>query len=117
MMGASSKKKLSPRSVGRVKSESAKTAGSDARLLEAEQFLLPTYKRPAVVMTHGRAAYVFDSAGKTYLDFLAGIAVNALGHAHPRVVKLIRREAGRGIHLPNLVHNPYQGPIAPNLSA
>ena len=116
MMGASSKKKLSPRSVGRVKSESAKTAGSDARLLEAEQFLLPTYKRPAVVMTHGRGAYVFDSAGKKYLDFLGGIAVNALGHAHPRVVKVIRREAGRAIHLSNLFHNAYQGPLARKLS-
>ena len=116
MMGASSKKKLSPRSISKVKSGPAKAAGSDTRMTDAEQFLLPTYKRPAVVMTHGRGAYVFDSAGKKYLDFLGGIAVNALGHAHPRIVKVIRREAGRAIHLSNLYHNAYQGPLAGKLS-
>ena len=116
MMGASSKKKLSPRSVGKFKSGPAKTGGSDTRLTDAEQFLLPTYKRAAVVMTHGRGAYVFDSTGKKYLDFLGGIAVNALGHAHTRIVKVIRREAGRAIHLSNLYHNAYQGPLARKLS-
>ena len=116
MMGASLKRKSSPRSVGKVKSGPAKTARSDTRLTDAEQFLLPTYKRPAVVMTHGRGAYVFDSTGKKYLDFLGGIAVNALGHAHPRIVKVIRREAGRAIHLSNLYHNAYQGPLARKLS-
>jgi acetylornithine/N-succinyldiaminopimelate aminotransferase len=116
MMGASSKKKLSPRAVGKFKSEPAKTGGSDTRLTDAEQFLLPTYKRQPVVMTHGRGAYVFDSTGKKYLDFLGGIAVNALGHAHPRIVKAIRREAGRAIHLSNLYHNAYQGPLARKLS-
>src|SRR6266403_2977715 len=116
MMGASLKKKSSSRSVGKVKSGSAKTAASDTRLTDAEQFLLPTYKRQPVVMTHGRGAYVFDSTGKKYLDFLGGIAVNALGHAHPRIVKIIRREAGRAIHLSNLYHNAYQGPLARKLS-
>jgi acetylornithine/N-succinyldiaminopimelate aminotransferase len=85
-------------------------------MLDAEQFLLPTYKRPPVVMTHGRGAYVFDSTGKKHLDFLGGIAVNALGHAHPRIVKVIRREAARAIHLSNLFHNAYQGPLARKLA-
>ena len=88
----------------------------DARLLDAERFLLPTYKRQSVIMTHGRGAYVFDSTGKKYLDFLGGIAVNALGHAHPRIVKVIRREAARAIHLSNLYHNAFQGPLARKLS-
>src|SRR5579863_6009459 len=78
----------------------------------AEQYLLPTYKRSQTVFTHGRGAYVFDSAGKKYLDFLGGIAVNALGHAHPRIVKTIRREAERAIHFSNLFHNEFQGPLA-----
>src|SRR5216684_5699710 len=117
MMGASSKKRLSPRSVSKLKSGPAKTAGSDTRLMDAEQFLLPTYKRQPVVMTHGRGACVFDSTGKKYLDFLGGIAVNALGHAHPRIVKVIRREAARAIHLSNLYHNAYQGPLARKLAA
>ena len=95
----------------------ARVAPPDARLLDAEKFLLPTYKRPPVVMTHGRGAYVFDSTGKKYLDFLGGIAVNALGHAHPRIVKAIRRESARAIHLSNLYHNAFQGPLARKLAA
>jgi acetylornithine aminotransferase/acetylornithine/N-succinyldiaminopimelate aminotransferase len=86
-------------------------------MLDAERFLLPTYKRQSVIMTHGRGAYVYDSTGKKYLDFLAGIAVNALGHAHPRIVKVIRREAARAIHLSNLYHNAFQGPLARKLAA
>ena len=88
---------------------------ADPRLSDAEQFLLPTYKRQPFVFTHGRGAYVYDSTGKKYLDFLGGIAVNALGHAHPRIVKVIRREAARAIHLSNLYHNAYQGPLARKL--
>jgi len=88
----------------------------DARLADAEQYLLPTYKRQPVVMTHGKGAYVFDSTGKKYLDFLGGIAVNALGHAHPRIIKVIRREAARAIHLSNLYHNAFQGPLARKLT-
>jgi len=83
---------------------------------DAEQFLLPTYKRPPALFTHGRGAHVFDSTGKTYLDFLGGIAVNALGHAHPRIVRTVRREAGHAIHLSNLFHNKFQGPLARKLS-
>src|SRR4029077_20940494 len=116
MMSAASKKNSSSRFAGKVKSGPANTAASDSRLTDAEQFLLPTYKRQPVVMTHGRGAYVFDSTGKKYLDFLGGIAVNALGHAHPRIVKVIRREAGRAIHLSNLYHNAHQGPLARKLS-
>src|SRR3989475_4431868 len=89
--------------------------GANAALRDAEQFLLPTYKRPPIVFTHGRGAYVFDARGKKYLDFLGGIAVNALGHAHPRIVRVIRREAARAIHLSNLYHNAWQGPLAKKL--
>ena len=91
-------------------------AKPDTRLLDAEKYLLPTYKRQPVIMTHGKGAYVFDSTGKKYLDFLGGIAVNALGHAHPRIVKVIRREASRAIHLSNLYHNAFQGPLARKLA-
>jgi predicted acetylornithine/succinylornithine family transaminase len=75
-----------------------------------------TYKRPPVTLTHGQGCYLFDDTGKKYLDFLGGIAVNALGHAHPRMVRVIRREAARAIHLSNLFHNPYQGPLAQKLA-
>ena len=115
-MRASSKKKFPVRSVSKLEHGPAKNAKPDSRLLDAEQFLLSTYKRQPEVMTHGRGAYVFDSTGKKYLDFLGGIAVNALGHAHPRIVKVIRREAARAIHLSNLYHNAYQGPLARRLA-
>jgi acetylornithine/N-succinyldiaminopimelate aminotransferase len=80
------------------------------------RYLMNTYRRPPVVFTHGRGIRLFDSEGREYLDFLAGIAVNALGHAHPRVVRVIRREAGRATHISNLFHNPYQGPLARKLA-
>jgi acetylornithine/N-succinyldiaminopimelate aminotransferase len=98
------------------RSGAASRAAVDQRLLDADKFLLPTYKRQPLVFTHGRGAYVYDSTGKKYLDFLGGIAVNGLGHAHPRIVKVIRREAARAIHLSNLFHNAYQGPLARKLA-
>jgi acetylornithine/N-succinyldiaminopimelate aminotransferase len=91
-------------------------AKSDSRVADAEKFLLPTYKRQPFVLERGKGCYVFDAAGKKYLDFLGGIAVNALGHAHPRIVKVIRREAARAIHFSNLYHNAYQGPLARKLA-
>jgi acetylornithine/N-succinyldiaminopimelate aminotransferase len=98
------------------KRSAAKPLGPLPALSDADQFLLPTYKRSPIVFTHGRGAYVFDSAGKKYLDFLGGIAVNALGHAHPRIVKTIRRESARAIHFSNLFHNEFQGPLARKLA-
>ncbi|MGH6631547.1 MAG: aminotransferase class III-fold pyridoxal phosphate-dependent enzyme, partial [Burkholderiales bacterium] len=89
---------------------------SAAALRDAEKYLLNTYKRPHIVFTHGKGCTVFDSNGRKYLDFLGGIAVNALGHAHPRIVSVIRREAARAIHLSNLYHNAYQGPLARKLA-
>lgn len=94
----------------------ARVAKADVRLRDAVQFLLPTYKRPPVVFTNGRGCIVYDASGKKYLDFLGGIAVNALGHAHPRIVKVVRREAARAIHLSNLFHNSFQGPLARKLA-
>jgi acetylornithine aminotransferase/acetylornithine/N-succinyldiaminopimelate aminotransferase len=117
MMRIPTKKKNVSHSAFKSKTSGMRIAKRDVRLLDAEKFLLPTYKRPPVVMTHGRGAYVFDAAGRKYLDFLGGIAVNALGHAHPRIVKVIRREAARAIHLSNLYHNAHQGPLARKLAA
>lgn len=116
MMGTSSKKRSLSRSVRKPQYSSAQRTKPDTRLLDAEKFLLPTYKRQPVVMTHGRGAYIYDATGKKYLDFLGGIAVNALGHAHTRIVKVIRHEAARAIHLSNLYHNAYQGPLARKLA-
>ena len=115
-MRALNQKKAIARSVQKPKHRRIAGPKLDTRLSDAERFLLPTYKRQPFVLTHGRGAYVYDSAGKKYLDFLGGIAVNALGHAHPRIVKVIRREAARAIHLSNVYHNAYQGPLARKLA-
>ena len=113
MMPTPAKKVAASRARG--KAVASRQRAGDSRLADADQFLLPTYKRQPFLLTHGRGAYVFDSTGKKYLDFLGGIAVNALGHAHPRTVKVIRREAAKAIHLSNLYHNAYQGPLARKL--
>lgn len=115
-MAKSSKKKAAKAAERKNGNAIAQKVKVDVRVSEADQFLLPTYKRQPFVLTHGRGCYVYDSNGKKYLDFLGGIAVNALGHAHPRIVKVIRREAARAIHLSNLYHNAYQGPLAKKLA-
>lgn len=79
------------------------------------QFLLQTYNRYPVVIARGKGVFLFDQEGKRYLDFVAGLGVNALGHAHPRIVKIIREQAARVIHLSNLYYNEYQGLLAERL--
>lgn len=99
------------------KQSAGKRGGSPAKILaDASRYLMNTYRRPAMVFTRGRGCRLYDSQGREYLDFLAGIAVNALGYAHPRIVRVIRREAGRATHISNLFHNPYQAPLARKLA-
>jgi acetylornithine/N-succinyldiaminopimelate aminotransferase len=109
-------KRTAKSAVRSPKKFSPRASNAKSILRDANQFLVPTYKRQPIVFTHGRGCYVYDSRGKKYLDFLGGIAVNALGHAHPRIVKVIRREAARAIHLSNLFHNSFQGPLARKLA-
>ena len=80
-----------------------------------KQFLLQTYSRYPLVIERGKGVFLFDLDGKKYLDFVAGLGVNALGHAHPRIVKAIREQAARVIHLSNLYYNEYQGRLAEKL--
>lgn len=79
------------------------------------QFLLQTYNRYPVAFERGKGVFLYDLEGKRYLDFVAGLGVNALGHAHPRIVKTIREQAGRVIHLSNLYYHEYQGVLAEKL--
>ncbi len=94
----------------------ANVSGKAGAIGDAARYLMNTYKRPPMVFTRGKGCYLYDQKGRKYLDFLAGIGVNALGHAHPRLVRVIRREASRAIHVSNLFHNPYQGPLARKLA-
>jgi acetylornithine aminotransferase len=64
--------------------------------------LMNTYGRLPVAFTHGQGCRMFDEQGKAYLDALAGIAVNTLGHNHPRLVKALSGQVGRLIHTSNL---------------
>lgn len=90
---------------------------SNAQVLrEADRYMVGTYRRPPIVFTRGKGCHLYDTGGRAYLDFLGGIAVNALGYSHPRLVRVMRREAARAVHLSNLFHNPFQGPLAKKLA-
>jgi acetylornithine/N-succinyldiaminopimelate aminotransferase len=85
-------------------------------IIERERrFLLPTYNRYPIALDRGKGVFLYDCEGNRYLDFVAGLGVNALGHAHPRVVKVIREQAARAIHFSNLYYNEYQGRLAEKL--
>jgi acetylornithine/N-succinyldiaminopimelate aminotransferase len=79
-------------------------------------YLLQNYARYPLLLHRGRGCYAYDASGKRYLDLLAGIGVNALGHAHPRLVKIIREQAGLLLHTSNLYYHEYQGPLAERLA-
>src|ERR1700737_3341329 len=79
------------------------------------QYLLQNYARYPLVLARGKGSHVYDLDGKRYLDFITGIGVNALGHAHPRIMKVIRQQAGLMVHSSNLYYHPYQGPLAKRL--
>jgi acetylornithine/N-succinyldiaminopimelate aminotransferase len=81
------------------------------------QYLLQTYNRYPVVLTRGKGVFLWDIDDKKYLDFVSGLGVNALGHAHPRIVKAIREQAAKIIHVSNLYYHEYQGPLAEKLCA
>jgi predicted acetylornithine/succinylornithine family transaminase len=86
------------------------------QIAEREQkFLLHTYSRYPVVLSRGKGVFLFDIEGKRYLDFVSGLGVNALGHAHPRIVKAIRDQAAKLIHVSNLYYHEYQGLLAQKL--
>lgn len=79
------------------------------------QFLLQTYNRYPLVLSRGKGVFLWDVEGKRYLDFVSGLGVNALGHAHPRIVKVIREQAAKLVHVSNLYYHEYQGLLAEKL--
>ena len=90
-------------------------AKTDEIIQRERRFLLPTYNRYPIALERGKGVFLYDCEGNRYLDFVAGLGVNALGHAHPRVVKVIRQQAARAIHFSNLYYNEYQGCLAEKL--
>src|ERR1700712_673272 len=77
--------------------------------------LLPVYARFPVVMDHGKGVYLYDTSGNRYLDLMAGLGVNAVGHAHPRMVAAMADQAGRMVHLSPLYASRYPGELAERL--
>ncbi|UCH47285.1 MAG: aspartate aminotransferase family protein [Betaproteobacteria bacterium] len=79
------------------------------------QYVMPTYGRQPITFSHGEGAWLWDTAGKRYLDALCGIAVTGLGHAHPRITAALSEQAGRLIHSSNLYHIKAQEELAERL--
>jgi acetylornithine aminotransferase len=77
--------------------------------------LMSTYNRLPVAFTHGQGARLYDAQGREYLDALAGIAVNGLGHAHPRLVPALQEQVARLIHTSNIYRISEQERLAERL--
>jgi acetylornithine aminotransferase len=83
----------------------------------AEPHVMKTYGRLPIALSHGRGCWVWDTNGKKYLDGLAGIAVNTLGHDHPKLVPALREQVGKLIHCSNYYQVPLQEQLAAKLCA
>jgi acetylornithine/N-succinyldiaminopimelate aminotransferase len=90
---------------------------ADAQLIltRDSETLLPVYNRYPVVMERGDGVYLFDSSGHRYLDLMAGLGVNALGHAHPRMVEAMADQAAKLVHLSPHYASRYPGELAERL--
>lgn len=99
------------------------SAAVEAQLTPAQSVIelenrhvLQNYARYPLVFKRGRGCWVYDIAGKRYLDLIAGIGVNAMGHAHPRILRAIREQAAQMIHCSNLYYHEYQGRLAQKIA-
>jgi len=82
-----------------------------------EPHVMQTYGRLPIALSHGEGVWVWDTAGRRYLDGLGGIAVNTLGHNHPVLVEALRDQVGKLIHTSNYYHVPLQEQLAAKLCA
>jgi len=80
------------------------------------EHVLQTYRRSPVVFERGNACRLYDAAGRGYLDFISGIGVSSLGHAHPRLTAAIADQAAQLLHTSNLYFHPLQGEVATRLA-
>jgi acetylornithine aminotransferase/acetylornithine/N-succinyldiaminopimelate aminotransferase len=84
-------------------------------IADEQNYLVHTYKRPAMILDHGEGMKVWDLEGRQYYDFIGGIAVNSLGYSHPRIVQAICQQAGKLVHCSNLFYNAPQILLAKKL--
>ncbi len=73
-------------------------------IADSQKFIMNTYSRQPIVLVKGRGTKVYDSDGREYIDFVSGVAVNNLGHCHPRVVVALQKQAQRLMHISNHFH-------------
>ena len=78
--------------------------------------VVQTYKRQPVAFVRGRGAYLYDTEGREYLDFISGIGVTSLGHAHPGLTAAVADQAATLLHTSNLYYHPFQGDAAARLA-
>jgi len=88
---------------------------SDTLPASPEPHVMKTYGRLPLALSHGRGCWLWDTDGKKYLDGLGGIAVNTLGHAHPKLVPALQEQIGKLIHTSNYYHVPLQEQLAAKL--
>ena len=87
-----------------------------AALAPTEPHVMQTYGRLPIALSHGRGCRVWDTEGREYIDGLGGIAVNTLGHAHPKLVAALTDQIGKIIHSSNYYHVPLQETLAAKLT-
>ncbi len=80
------------------------------------QKLVPTYQRLPFLAVRGEGCYLYDDQGNKYLDFLAGLGVNALGYSHPEILEALRDPSENLLHVSNLIYHRYQAPLAEKLT-
>lgn len=80
-----------------------------------QKYVMNTYGRLPVALVRGKGSYVWDADGKKYLDFFSGLAVDNLGHGHPRILYAISKQAGELLHVSNLFHIENQSRLAERL--
>jgi len=98
-----------------MQSSETLTASTQPQDLD-QAYYLQVFKRYPLILSHGRGAKVWDREGKEYIDALAGIAVNSVGHCHPKVVKAIQQQAEKLIHVSNLFLSEPQAQLAQKLT-
>ena len=81
-----------------------------------ERRLVPTYKRLPFLAVDGEGCYLYDDKGRKYLDFLGGLGVNALGHANPEIMAVLRDPSENLLHVSNLIYHRFQAPLADKLA-
>src|SRR5437764_3901423 len=77
-----------------------------------QQNVVPSYGRFDIVLSHGAGSYVYDIAGKRYLDLGGGIAVSSLGHAHPAIIEALIEQSRKLVHVSNFYYHEPQGRLA-----